>query len=341
MSGKPQNYEHMAVSYLRSIGISIAGYYQYDHATDVVGFLKLPSPFKYPLKVAAEIAKSPVTADTLDGFSKFARNTAAEKVLLLTPQEFDELDADAEKKLQIERIEFIKSESVNIFSKTKTQSQAKQEYEKIRDVVSPTKLIKELPTFAKQFVPQDLQKMMGDQKLDAWQLLEEAVYCVFYYGFGYAVRQLGKEALFKNEPEGVVTTGGTKQFALLYDCKSSSTKYTMTADDERTYVGYITKKKKEVASLDHCELKYFLVISPDFGGDVELRGFDILKETQVLLVLVKAETLKRLGLWVASLPLGYKQLIELPDILGKEAVLSDSTVDNYIKTFNETYQKRY
>jgi hypothetical protein len=331
----------MAVSYLRSLGISIVGYYPYDHATDIVGFLKLPLPFKLPLKVVAEIAKSSVTVDAIDGFSKLAKNSLAEKVLLLAPSELDKLDPDAKKKLESERIEFVGKKDITVFSKTTTQSLAKQEYERIRDVVSPNKLIKELPTFAKQVVPEDIQKMFGEPKLEAWQLLEEAVYCTFRYGFSYSVRQLGKEALFKNEPEGVVTTGGPSQFALIYDCKSSSTKYTMSADDERTYVGYVAKKKKEVMSLDHCELKYFVIISPDFFGDAELRRENILKETQVLLVLIKADTLRKLGLWAADVPPDLKSLIDLRDVLTKEVIASCRTIDNYIKSFDKKYQKRY
>jgi len=331
----------MAVSYLRSIGVSIVGYYPYEHAIDIVGFLKLPSPFKIPLKVVAEIAKGSVTVDAIDGFSKLAKNSLAEKVLLLAPSDLAQLDPDAKKKLENERIEFIGREDITIFSKTTTKSRAKQEYERIRDFVSPNKLIRELPIFAKQVVPEDIQRMIGEPKLEAWQLLEEAVYCTFRYGFGYTVRQLGKEALFKNEPEGVVTTGGTSQFALIYDCKSSSTKYAMSAEDERTYVGYVAKKKKEVMNLDHCELKYFVIISPDFLGDAKLRRENILKETQVLLALIKAETLRKLGLWTIDIPSDLKALIDLRDVLTKEVIVSDRTVDSYIKSFDEKYQKRY
>ena len=330
----------MAVSYLRSIGISVTGYYPYDHAIDIVGFLKLPLPFKYPLKIAAEIAKCPVTVDMIDGFLTFAKNASAEKVLLLTPPKLDQLDLVVEEKLNTERIDFVKSDVVKTFSLTTTRIQAKQEYDNIRDLVSPSKLIKELPTFAQQEIPKDIQRIIGDQNIEAWQLLEDAVYCTFFYGLGCGVRQLGKEALFKNEPEGVVITGSPGQFALLYDCKSSSGKYKMTADDERTYVGYITKKKKEVAGLDRCELKYFVIISPDFAGDISKRGFEILKATQVLLVLIRAEVLKKLGLWSYRIPPELKPLIELPDIF-KETVVSSESVDSYIKTFDQKYQKRY
>lgn len=330
----------MAVSYLRSVGISITGYYPYNHATDIVGFLKLTPPFKYPLKVAVEIAKCTVTVESVDGFSTFAKNASAEKVLLLTPPRLDDLDPVVEKKLKTERIDLVRSVEVKAFSTTTTRSKAKQEYDNIRDLVSPNKLIKELPTFAKQEIPKDIQHIIGDQRIEAWQLLEDAVYCTFYYGLSYGVRQLGKESLFKNEPEGVVITSGQGQFALLYDCKSSSGKYKMTADDERTYVNYIAKKKKEVSSLDRCELKYFVIISPDFAGDINLRGFDILRETQVVLVLIKAEILKKLGLWSYKIPPELRPLIELPYIF-KETFVSDETVDNYIKTFDQKYQKRY
>jgi hypothetical protein len=293
------------------------------------------------LKIVAEIAKCPVTIDAIEGFSNFAKNSAAEKLVLLTPSKFDELESDVEEKLETGKIEVIKSYLVAAFSNTTTSSQAKKEYENIRDIVSPNMLIKELPNFAKQIVPEDFKVIVSEQKIDAWQLLEEAVYCTFSYGFGYSVRQLGKEALFKNEPEGVVTTGGVNQFALIYDCKSSSAKYTMTADDERTYIGYITKKKKEVENLNHCELKYFVIVSPEFGGDTKLRRLNILKETQVLLVLIRGETLKRLGVWAAKLPPDLKSLIDLPALLTRDDILDDQTVDKFINEFDKIYQTRY
>lgn len=331
----------MAVSYLRSLGVSIVGYYPYGHAIDIVGFLKLPAPFHLPLKIVAEIAKGSVTLDAIDGFSKLAKSSLADRMLMLASLELTELDPETKKKLESEGIELIGKKDIAAFSKTTTQKQAKQEYERIQDDVSPIKLIKGLPTFAKQVVPEDIQRKVGEPKLAAWQLLEEAVYCLFLYGLNYSVRQLGKEALFKNEPEGVVTTSGTNHFGLIYDCKSSATTYAMTADDERTYMGYITKKKMEVASLDHCELKYFIIISPDFSGDMELRRENILKETQVILSLFRAETLRKFGLWVFSLPPDLKTLIDMRDILTKEVVVSDRTIDNYIKSFDEKYKKRY
>jgi len=339
---KSQSFEHLAVSFLKSIGISIVGYYPYDHAIDVVGFLKPPPPFKLPMKVVAEVARSDVTADTIDGFSKLAKNSLAEKMLLLAPSEFDQLDTDARKKLESERIEFVGKKEIAVFSKTTSKKQAKQEYERIIDVVSPNKLIKELPNFAKQVVPEDIRKMIGASKVEAWQLLEEAVYSTFYYGFHYTVRQLGKEALFKDEPEGVVTTVGPNPFALIYECKSALTEYKMTAKDERTYVDYIGIKKKEVMSLDHCELKYFVIVGPDFSGDTELRRESVLKETQVLLAFMKAETLKKIGLWAVNIPPNLKPLIDLRDIFTtREVIMSDQTIDSYIRSFNRKYRNRY
>jgi hypothetical protein len=340
VTSEAQTYEHMAVSYLRSIGISVTGYYPYEHATDVVGLLKLSEPFKYPLKVAIEIAKQPITMDVIDGLLTFSKNASADKVLLLTSQKVDNLDPEVEKRLVDERIVVIKSNIIKDFSATTTTRQAKEEYENVRDWFAPIKLIRELPTFAKQIIPPDIQRIIGEQKIEAWQFLEDAAYCTFKDGLGCEVRQLGKEALFKNEPEGVVITRSPGQFALIYDCKSSSHKYNMTADDERTYVDYITKKKKEVGSLDHCELKYFVIISPDFAGDISQRGFEILKQTQVLLVLIRAETLRKLALWSYKLPHDIKALIELPDVF-KQTIVSDATVDSYIKDFDEKYQKRY
>jgi len=337
-----QGFEHMAMAFLKSIGVSIVGYYQYQHATDIVGFLRPPPPFKLPIKIVAEIATGRVSVDSVDGFIKLAKNSLAERMLLLAPLELNQLDPEVTTRLESGRIEFIGRKEIGIFSKTKSKGQAKQEYERIRGVVSPNKLIKELPSFARQLVPEDIQKLIGGTTITAWQLLEEAVYATFSFGFHYTVRQLGKEVLFQNEPEGVVTTVGTCPFALIYECKSSSTGYKMTADDERTYIGYIANKKKEVMSLDHCELKYFVVIGPDFSGDNVLRRENIFKETQVLLAFMKAETLSRLGLWTLQIPSDLKALIDLRDMFTtREVIISDQTIDNYIRCFNDKYQKRY
>jgi hypothetical protein len=330
----------MAVSYLKSIGIAITGYYPYPHAVDIVGFLKLQTPFEYPIKIAAEIATCPITTDSIDSFLTFARNASAEKVFLLTPTELDKLDLEVEERLKVERIDVIRSESVAAYSKTKNNTQAQKEYQSIKDLVSANKLINELPTFAKQEIPEDIQRMIGNQKVEAWQLLEDAVYCTFYYGMGCEVRQLGKEALFKNEPEGVVLTSGLGQFGLLYDCKSSASKYKITADDERTYIDYIIKKKKEVASLDNCDLKYFVIISPDFAGDISARSFEIFRQTQVALVLFKAETLRKLAIWANGLTHKLKSLIDL-SIIFKETLVTEGTVDNYIRAFDTNYKNRY
>ena len=340
MDTETQTYEHIAVSYLKSVGISITGYYPYSHATDIVGFLKLSVPFNYPVKVIAEIAKLPITLESIEGFVTLAKNASAEKLLLIAPPKLNELSPSIEKMLKTHRIDFVTSDIVGAYSQTTSGSQAKKDYENVKDLVSASKLIKELPTFAKQEIPADIQRIIGDQKLEAWQLLEDAVYCAFHHGLGCEVRQLGKEALFKNEPEGVVITAGHSQFALLYDCKSSSNKYKMSADDERAYIEYIRKKKNEVASLDRCELKYFLIISPDFAGDFGLRRSSILKKTQVILVLIKADLLRKLSLWSYVIPYEIKKLIELQDIF-EEAIVTNETIESYIKTFNGKYKNRY
>jgi hypothetical protein len=172
--------------------------------------------------------------------------------------------------------------------------------------------------------------------------LEEAVYAVFCYGFQYTVRQLGKEVLFQREPEGVVITVGKNAFALVYECKSSSTKYKMTVDDERTYSGYVEKKKREVMSLDHSELKYFVVVAPDFAGDLALRRENIFKETQVLLAFMKADTLRELGRWASQIPPNLKPLIDLREIFKTtEVVVSNHIVNSYIQRFNQQYKMRY
>jgi len=213
---------------------------------------------------------------------------------------------------------------------------------KIYDVFSAPMLAKYLPEIALQKIPRQIASTVNDLGLKPWQVFEQVVFSVFHYCFSFAVRKYGEDSLFEHEPEGVVITYRNPPYAFIYECKSAEQSYNMTAQDELTYKDYIQKKKEEVRALDKSDLKYFVIISPDFAGDISRRRENIFKETQVLPIFMSAKNLSTLGRWACSLPNDVKILIDLRDVFSlKEPVVSLKSIENYIKAFENKTKKRY
>lgn len=135
-------------------------------------------------------------------------------------------------------------------------------------------------------------------------------------------------------------TGG--YFGLIYDCKSSKSSYSMNKQDELTYINYIKEKEIEFRNLYKCELRYFLIISPQFSGDLDLRRNAVYQATGVLLFFIKATTLRDIALWAYQLPNNLKPLIDISELLlSREIIVSDETIVKYIKEFDKRMRKRY
>jgi len=95
--------------------------------------------------------------------------------------------------------------------------------------------------------------------------------------------------------------------------------------------------------LDGAELRYFVIIGPDFEGDIEGRRNEIYKETGVLAVYVKASTLSNVANWAHKIDNKLKKMIDLGEIFSiiGEDIVTDNSIKKFIENFDQKYKVRY
>ena len=314
----------------------MVGYYPYEGIADILGYIPPPRPLKIPIKVAIEIITGRVTEDFIERFRKISKNSAADRNMIFAVKGITSAAQDLAARYRIEVL--LESDLKDIVKKI--DERATEHYERISDVVSPLSLARMLPKIAQQKMPPQLAEIAGEMKLKPWQLFEESVYSVFRHCFHFNVRQMGSVSLFEREPEGVVVVDNN--FAFVYECKSAKRAYQMTVDHERAYAEYIEEKKNEVRALDKSDLKYFVILSPEFRGDLEERRDNIYSATSILVVFMKASSLSLLGQWVYKIPPDVKKLLDLTRIFKiSQLVVSDDVVKKEIELFEKKYRSRW
>lgn len=335
--GNDTDFEKKVLSGLKSLGFSIVSYYPYDSRSDILGYLKPSPPLTVPIKTLVTVIRGDTTVDKIESSHKIARDGNVAKFIIFSPSNEQDIDKDV--------IDFVHSLGAEFIDRKKLEDISPSIKPKDHDLsilenLAPLKLINSLPDFAKQEIPKNIEDIVGND-IEAWRLFEQAVFSAFKEGFSYDARQLGSAVLFEKEPEGVVITSGIK-FGFIYECKSAKDVYQMTSDHEAKYIQYIQKKKLEVSAIYNTELKYFVLVGPKFAGDKELRRQNVFKNTNVLLIYLKASTLKTLASWALGVPESLKKLIDLSDVFKlSEEFVSDETVKGYINTFDTTYRNRW
>jgi hypothetical protein len=94
--------------------------------------------------------------------------------------------------------------------------------------------------------------------------------------------------------------------------------------------------------LERSELKYFVIVAPDFSGNIKERRERIFKKTQVLVVFMPAEVLRLLSEWVCPLQSNLKRLVDFGDVFRlDEVVVSKERVGSYIKKFEGAQRTRW
>lgn len=342
-----KEFEKKIFSILKEMSIVPKGYYTYPDFTDLVGQQNPSWPLTLPLKVMAEIFYGKIKKENITGFIKSAKDNQATRFLVFGITDLNDLKSDILNEIVINNIEYFGLHEIEKLISVKSISQNIQTYKKASEVVAPTRLINGMSDFAQQKIPSDiltaLNAAMPDNKIQAWEIFEEAVCAAFKYCLGCEVRQLGKERRFQNEPEGVGIIDGQNRRAFLYECKSSKSAYKMSLDDVRIYVDYIQSKKKIISVTDNADLRYFIIIAPQFAGDKENRRNEIHHKTGVLTAYIKSDTLKRLAKWACTVDEKHRKLIDISEIFSKisDNEISDKTVDVYCTKFDQEYKQRY
>lgn len=150
-----------------------------------------------------------------------------------------------------------------------------------------------LHTILRNGVPERLVELDAVEGLDPWELAEEVVFWFFRYVLALPTRKLGRETLFRHEPEGFVSgLGANHNRAMIYECKCRSDPYTMTHDDLLRYQSYIQSKRNTARAL-HLELTNFVIIAPRFAGEYR-RKLETLSETGVNVSGITARCFNRL-----------------------------------------------
>lgn len=343
---KGKEFEKKVFSFLKEMGITPKGYYEYPAFADLIGYQKSQPPYKFPAKVMAEVSAGKLTIDKILSFSKTTKDNQVTKSLIFGTDDYDQLADNVKEAMQKAGIEYFGPKELSKFLRGKSVSlEQVQQYKKASEVVAPPSLVDSLPELALQKIPMTIQSALKAAnpgvEIPAWEIFEEAVYSAFLSCFGYNVRKLGKDALFEEEPEGVVTLRDHKRTAFLYECKSAQAKYHMTADDKTKYIEYIDKKKLEVRAKDKAELRYFVLVGPDFRGDKENRRDEIHHKTGVLLIYLKASMLKMLAQWACGITdHDLKQLIDIGEIFSKlqQLEVGEETIKKYIDKFDKKYR---
>lgn len=341
MMGNGSEQDKLVMTYLLRKGFQIKGYLNYPDHSNITGQFKPAPPLTIPIRIFVEISRVIPDAEVIDGLYSQAKNAECTAIVLVM---------DDPSKLARDASALMSKYGIDLWTSANLQQELKgvdlSKANETLEAVSTARLIRALPELAKQVIPADIQNAINDPKRKAWEVFEDAVYATFKSGFGYKVKQYGKESLFESEPEGLVTTTpGIPQdrFAFIYDCKSAREKYVVDSKDEAVYAEYIKRKKAEANLLEHCELKYFLIIGPEFGGNMELRRQNLMEKTQVITAYIRASNLQKLAEWINGVQdPDVKRLIDLRKIIKlSEPEVSLATIQSYIDEFNKEHKSRY
>nr|MDO8100089.1 hypothetical protein [Candidatus Njordarchaeota archaeon] len=340
---KFEKFERDVLTFLKHFAFSVVGYFTYPSYTDILGYMKPAPPFTVPTKVMVEVIGVKPTVGMIEGFVKLSRDSLSQKAAIFSIIPKNDLSEDVISAIERFGLEFMDADQVTkSIAGVKVEGLTQADTKKIYEVFSPPMLVKFLPEIAYQRIPAKISSVANELGLKAWQLFEQVVFSVFHYCFNFIVKNYGEDSLFQREPEGVAITHGEQPYAFIYECKSAEESYTMTSQDELTYIDYIRKKKNEVRVLEKVDLKYFLLISPEFRGDLNKRRENIFSETQVLPVFMSASALSVLGSWVCGLPNDIKMLLDFRNVFSvKESIVSLETIESYIKLFEDKTRKRY
>jgi hypothetical protein len=336
-------FEKMALAFLRTLGFTPVGYYPYSHASDISGYLEPKPPFKVPVKAMVEIVRKLPTPASIEGFHKLVKGSLVERSILICQKPFTELSPDAQSLVERLSIEFFDQVTISAELERKRISDSQvQSFSKIYELVGAAALSNALPEIALQRIPDTMREDVDRLRLKPWQVFEQTVYSIFHYCFNLTVKKFGEDCLFENEPEGVAIVGDIGSFAFIYECKSAAQSYTMTSDHELRYIGYIREKRQKVNVVERAELKYFVIIAPDFSGDIKERREKIFKETQVLVVFLPAEILRIFSEWASELPSNLKRLVDFRDVYTlNEVVVSKESLKSYFKKFEDENRSRW
>lgn len=290
-----------------------------------------------------EIMRGKPTLASVESFHKLSRDSLAERAVIFAEDSLEKLEPDVRAYIEKSRIEFFDHDQVrDLLSRKKVDTEAIQEYTKLYEVFGPPTLAGFLPEISKQIIPDMMRPTAERLNMKPWQVFEQAVFSVLHYCFNYTVKKYGEDYLFEHEPEGIAIVEDVPSFAFIYECKSAAESYTMTAGHELTYIDYIRKKKETVKVVDRSELKYFVIVAPDFSGDIRERRERIFKETQVLVVFLPANILRQISRWACGIPSNLKRLIDFKEIFKlKESVVSKESVESYMKKFEVETKSRY
>lgn len=325
--------------------ITPRGYYEYDDFSNMVGLQNGEWPYNNYLKIFIEISKVKLTEAQLSSFINAAKDNQATKAILFGIEERAELNSAIMDIISTSEIEYFSLNDVEHLLESRGVSTSQSStYKKASDIVAAPLLVDALPDLALQKIPNEIQMAMQAANpslmVPAWDIFEEAVFASFLYCMGYTTKQLGKQARFKHEPEGfvIVEARNDNRFGFLYECKSAAKEYHMSADDMQTYIDYINSKKPILENVHGSDLRYFVIVGPDFSGDKDNRRNEIHRLTGVLVVYLQANTLKILAQWACKKKdPKIKVLINIGDILSKidQIEVDDKTVSDYIKKFEE------
>ncbi len=179
------------------------------------------------------------------------------------------------------------------------------------EALSPYLLLRHLPQLACNRLPACIKRTLGSVDLKPWELLEEGVFFFFRTMLMLDTIRLGKECLFKREPEGIVLVNREHDpFALMYECKSRKDGYRMSSDDALRYKNYIRKKRQEVRLRYYTRLSHFVIVASSFEGDTDSRLSELECEG-VVVCMITGEMLTRLYDLISDLPMADLQLLPL------------------------------
>jgi hypothetical protein len=330
-------FEKEVLAFLRTLNFVPAGYYPYDYFSDISGYIQPTYPFKISSKVMVEIIKDAPTKTSLNGFQKLANESLSRLMILFSPIPLADLAEDIQDQIERLGIDFFDRRTIlETLEKKKISVSVIAELPELFDIVGPPLLAAALPTVALQKIPKEMEEHVQRLGLKSWQVFEDIVFSVFHYCFNYSTEKLGEERLFEHEPEGVVVIDNAHRFSFLYECKSAEHQYTMTSDHELRYRDYIIKKAGKNRVLQAAPLNYFVIVAPEFGGDIAERRQKIFQETHVLTIFMPAPVLSKLSLWACKLPSGIKRLIDLERVFKlDENIVSRETVQDYIDEFEK------
>jgi len=338
ISDETKQFEKDALAFLKSINLTVVGYYPYDHCSDIIGYLPPRPPFNVSTKVMVEVLKIKPTTSIIERFVKLSRDAEVEREIMLSEFPISDLDVKAKSLISESRTDYMDKQKIIEFVKKSGEPAGTLAL----DDFAPIALARCLPELSTQMIPKIMQETATRLKLQAWEIFEDAVHSIFHFCFSYTLKKFGKETLFEHEPEGAVLVQDPVNFAFIYECKTARDSYQMNSDHELRYCDYIQNKRPYVKYLFNSDLQYFVIVGPSFAGDIPQRREKIYQKTGVLTVFMPAQVLSELGRWACALPSDVKRLIDLTQIFKiSENEVSVDSARAYMKRFEVETKSRY